>query len=131
MENEKSGLRLPGALNTVSAPAVPGTALGRESLRGLAHAYYFSCALHAVVNLELADRLATGPESVERLAEQLGDRVPDQVVYLPALNLRYERFSKFNLSHFDRDMNVQVRSAVALFKRLLPKMAELNLEKRS
>jgi len=64
-------------------------------------------------------------ESVERMVEQLDGRVPNQVVYLPALKLRYERFSKFNLDHFDRDMNVQVRSAVALFKRLLPKMAEL------
>ena len=64
-------------------------------------------------------------ESVERMADELGDQVPDQLVYLPALKLRYERFSKFNLGHFDRDMNVQVRSAVALLKRLLPKMAEL------
>jgi 3-oxoacyl-[acyl-carrier protein] reductase len=64
-------------------------------------------------------------ESVERMADELGDRVPDQVVYLPALKLRYERFSKFSLGHFDRDMNVQVRSAIALLKRLLPKMAEL------
>ena len=64
-------------------------------------------------------------ESVERMVEQLDGRVPSQIVYLPALKLRYERFSKFNLDHFDRDMNVQVRSAIALFKRLLPKMAEL------
>jgi len=64
-------------------------------------------------------------ESVERMVEQLDGRVPSQIVYLPALKLRYERFSKFNLDHFDRDMNVQVRSAIALFKRLLPKMVEL------
>jgi 3-oxoacyl-[acyl-carrier protein] reductase len=63
-------------------------------------------------------------ESVERMAADL-EEVPDQIVYLPALKLRYERFSKFNLGHFDRDMNIQVRSAIALFKRLLPKMAEL------
>jgi 3-oxoacyl-[acyl-carrier protein] reductase len=64
-------------------------------------------------------------ESVERMVDELGDQVPDQLVYLPALKLRYERFSKFNLGHFDKDMNVQVRSAIALCKRLLPKMAEL------
>lgn len=64
-------------------------------------------------------------ESVERMADELGEQVPDQIVYLPALKLRYERFSKFNLGHFDRDMTIQVRSAIALFKRLLPKMAEL------
>ena len=64
-------------------------------------------------------------ESVERMVDELSDQVPDQLVYLPALKLRYERFSRFDLGHFDRDMNIQVRSAVALLKRLLPKMAEL------
>jgi 3-oxoacyl-[acyl-carrier protein] reductase len=64
-------------------------------------------------------------ESVERMVEEVGDRAPDQVVYLPALKLRYERFAKFDFGHFDRDMNVQVRSAITLFRRLLPKMAEL------
>jgi 3-oxoacyl-[acyl-carrier protein] reductase len=64
-------------------------------------------------------------ESVERMVDQLGDQLPSQLVYLPALKLRYERFSKFSLGHFDRDMTIQVRSAIALLKRLLPRMAEL------
>jgi 3-oxoacyl-[acyl-carrier protein] reductase len=64
--------------------------------------------------------------SVEQLAGHILDTigVPDQVVYLPGLKLRYERFSKFDLSHFDRDLDIQVRSAIALFKRLLPAMAK-------
>jgi len=64
--------------------------------------------------------------SVEQLADQLlAAGVPDQVVYLPGLKLRYERFSKFDLAHFDRDLDVQVRAAIALFGKLLPKMAKL------
>ena len=37
-------------------------------------------------------------ESVERMVDELSDQVPDQLVYLPALKLRYERFSRFDLS---------------------------------
>jgi SAM-dependent methyltransferase len=69
MENHKSGAPLAASFNAISA-ALAGAPAGRESLRGLAHAYYFSCALHAVVSLGLADRLAAGPESVERLASE-------------------------------------------------------------
>jgi 3-oxoacyl-[acyl-carrier protein] reductase len=64
--------------------------------------------------------------SVEELAASvLGTHgVPDKLVYLPGLKLRYERFSKFDLAHFDRDMTVQVRSASALLRRLVPQMAK-------
>lgn len=50
--------------------------------------------------------------------------VPDQVVYLAGLKLRYERFAKFDLDHFDRDLDVSVRAAVVLLRRLLPQMAK-------
>ena len=36
-----------------------------------------------------------------------------------------ERFTKFNWNHFEKDMAVQVQSAVILLKRFLPKMAKL------
>jgi 3-oxoacyl-[acyl-carrier protein] reductase len=64
--------------------------------------------------------------SVDEMARQILDRfgVPDQVVYLPGLKLRYERFAKFDLAHFDRDLDIQVRSAITLFRRLLPPMAK-------
>jgi 3-oxoacyl-[acyl-carrier protein] reductase len=64
--------------------------------------------------------------SVERMAAEILDRigVPDQVVYLPAVKLRYERFTKFDMAHFDRDLNIQVRSAITLLTRLLPRMAK-------
>jgi ubiquinone/menaquinone biosynthesis C-methylase UbiE len=70
MQDQKSGSVLVGGLNAVSVSAVPASPPGRESLRGLAHAHYFSCALHATVKLGLADRLATGPESVDTLASE-------------------------------------------------------------
>ena len=50
---------------------------------------------------------------------------PERLVYLPGLKLRYERFGKFDLAHFDRDLAVQVRSAIVLCKKLLPQMAKL------
>jgi hypothetical protein len=70
MENERSDPGFAATLDAISASAAPGTPPGRESLRGLAHAYYFSCALHVVVKLAVADRLAAGPVSVEQLAAE-------------------------------------------------------------
>jgi 3-oxoacyl-[acyl-carrier protein] reductase len=79
------------------------------------------------------DRLQTigadfsSTDAVAHMAEQLVARfgLPTQLVYLPGLKLRYERFSKFDLAHFDRDMTVQLRSAVVLLKQLAPKMSKL------
>jgi 3-oxoacyl-[acyl-carrier protein] reductase len=64
--------------------------------------------------------------SVEQMAATLLEQhgVPDGVVYLPGAKLRYERFPKFDMAHFDRDFDIQVRAAVALFRRLLPPMAK-------
>lgn len=65
-------------------------------------------------------------DAVESFAVKLLDEhgVPDALVYLPGLKLRYERFSKFDLAHFDRDFALQVRAAVVLCKKLLPPMAK-------
>lgn len=62
-------------------------------------------------------------KSVGTLVQLFG--VPNKIVYLPALRLRYERFAKFDVDHFNRDMNVQVGAAIQLLKRLLPDMAKL------
>jgi 3-oxoacyl-[acyl-carrier protein] reductase len=66
-------------------------------------------------------------DAVARMSDQLIARfgLPTQLVYLPGLKLRYERFAKFDLAHFDRDMTVQLRSAVALLRKLAPKMSKL------
>ena len=51
--------------------------------------------------------------------------VPSQVVHLPGLKLVYERFPKFKWEHFQRDLEVQVHSAVTLLQRFLPRMARM------
>src|SRR5205814_4850585 len=87
----------------------------------------------------LTERLAAFSARVTPMAADFGDATaveafaarvvaehgaPDGLVYLPGLKLRYERFGKFDLAHFDRDFAVQVRSAVVLLKKLLPAMAK-------
>lgn len=65
-------------------------------------------------------------------ARRLGDEIverfgaPTQLVYLPGLKLRYERFTKFDLPHFDRDLDVQVRAAIVLLGPLLPRMSKMS-----
>ena len=62
-------------------------------------------------------------ETMDRLIDQFG--VPNKIVYLPALRLRYERFTKFNVEHFNRDMNIQILAAILILKKLLPTMSKL------
>jgi len=50
---------------------------------------------------------------------------PASIIHLPALPLAYERFTKFNWERFETDLTIQVRSAVILLQRFLPKMAKL------
>lgn len=66
-------------------------------------------------------------EAVTHMAESLTARfgLPTQLVYLPGLKLRYERFARFDLAHFDRDMTIQLRAAVALLRPLAPRMSRL------
>lgn len=44
----------------------------RDSLRFLAHSYYFSCALFVAVRLDLAGALSNGEQSASKLAMDLG-----------------------------------------------------------
>src|SRR5205823_1082069 len=92
-------------------------------------------AHHHAGRERLAERLAALGERVLPMAADFADDaavealaarvlaehgVPDGLVYLPGLKLRYERFGKFDLAHFDRDFAVQVRAAIVLCKKLLP-----------
>src|SRR4051812_30931561 len=96
-------------------------------------------AHHHAGRERLTERLAAFGERVVPVAADFGDGAavealaarileehgaPDGLVYLPGLKLRYERFGKFDLAHFDRDFAVQVRSAIVLGKKLLPAMAK-------
>lgn len=66
------------------------------------------------------------PSEAERLATEVLRTVgpPTQIVYLPALALRYERFAQIDTEYFERDLKVQVHSAIALLRILLPSMAK-------
>lgn len=85
------------------------------------------------LKLSAGDRLQvitadfSSTDSVVQMADQTVERfgLPSQVVYLPGLKLRYERFAKFDLDHFERDMTIQLKSAIALFRSLAPKMSKL------
>lgn len=50
---------------------------------------------------------------------------PSELVHLPALPLVYERFPKFDWARFQTDMDVQVKSAVLLLQRFLPRMTRM------
>jgi 3-oxoacyl-[acyl-carrier protein] reductase len=66
-------------------------------------------------------------DSVEEMARKILQEhgPPAGIVHLPALRLSYERFTKFQWERFERDLSVQVRSAVLLLKLFLPKMTKL------
>jgi SAM-dependent methyltransferase len=57
----------------------------RDSLRFLAHSYYFSCALFVAVRLDLAGALADEPKSASRLARELGTNSDVTVRFLQFL----------------------------------------------
>jgi 3-oxoacyl-[acyl-carrier protein] reductase len=65
-------------------------------------------------------------ESVSALAEEVTEQygTPRALVHLPALRLSYERFTKFKWERMEQDLAVQIRSAVLLLQRWLPKMSK-------
>lgn len=69
----------------------------------------------------------TDIESVSTMADDIEAiyGAPNAIVHLTALKLTYERFTKFDWNHFQSDMAVQLRSAVILLQRFLPKMAKM------
>ena len=115
----------------VGASSDIGVALTRRLLattevRILAHHHQGADRIPQHDRVELIAADFSSPPSVDEMAGRIldGGALPDQIVYLPGLKMRYERFSKFSLEHFDRDLDIQVRSAIALLKRLLPPMAK-------
>ena len=98
----------------------------------LAHSFSSEHKLQALQaefgrNLKLYRADFSQPESVRALAELIltEQGAPSGFVHLPALRLNYDRFTKFNWERFEGDLAVQVRSAIILLQRLLPKMVKL------
>jgi 3-oxoacyl-[acyl-carrier protein] reductase len=76
-----------------------------------------------IVSLQADLSKPTGMSQLVEAVAALG--VPSSIVHLPALKLRYDRFTRLNWDSFELDMAVQVRSAIMLLQHFLPKMARL------
>ena len=118
------------------------SAIGLEVLRRLARDGSATLLAHCNANRAAVDELIQSGgfthihplvadfanlASVESLLTDVTSRfdTPNKILYLPASRLRYERFAKFDLDEFDRDIHIQVRSAIILLRRLAPAMAKL------
>jgi 3-oxoacyl-[acyl-carrier protein] reductase len=115
-----------------------GCALIRHLLSGpnppliLAHSFRSGHKLKALQTefgeaLKLLEADFSQPAPMAALTDEIlaAHGVPVGFVHLPALRLNYDRFTKLNWNRFEVDLNVQVRSAVVLLQRLLPKMVKL------
>jgi len=59
---------------------------------------------------------------INTIEEQFG--VPQKIVHLPALRLAPERFTKFRIEHFRKDMSIQVEAPILLLKHFAAGMAK-------
>ena len=68
----------------------------------------------------------TDPAALELFVRDVAARypTPTHLVHLPALRVVNTRFKNFDEDRFERDMSVQIRSAVKLCKTFLPAMAK-------
>lgn len=65
------------------------------------------------------------PAAVTRLLDEVAAvGVPTQVVHLPALPLRLERFTDVDWARLDDDLHVQVRALGLILQRLLPPLVK-------
>lgn len=115
-----------------------GSALARRLLEKdheaivIAHSYKGGARLQALM-AEFGERVQcvtadfSDLASVEAMADGIAERfgTPTQIVHLPALRLKYERLTKFDLERFRQDMTIQVEAAIVLLKKFAPKMSKL------
>jgi 3-oxoacyl-[acyl-carrier protein] reductase len=98
----------------------------------LAHSFRGAAKIE-VLEAEFGDRIVplqadfSSTESVLAMADKIASThgTPMSIVHLPALRLVYERFTKLKWDQLEQDMNVQLRAAVLLLQRFLPKMSKL------
>ncbi len=102
------------------------------TLKVIAHVHRGAERLQALIT-EFGERVSpvtadfTDADSVSAMLLDIETRfgVPDQIVYLPALPLRYERLTKFDFARFRRDMAIQVEGPLLLLKKFAPKMSKM------
>lgn len=80
----------------------------------------FPGALHTY-DVDLTDERATALFVADVAAHY---PTPTHLIHLPALRVINTKFKKFDEERFEKDLSVQVRSAVKLCKEFLPKMAK-------
>jgi 3-oxoacyl-[acyl-carrier protein] reductase len=125
-------LLIAGASSDIGIALIRRIASRPDAPTILAHFHSGSARLQELV-AALGSKLHLLPAdfSVDAAVESLGETVlrdfgaPTGLVYLPGLPLRYERFHKLDLARLDRDLSVQLRSAIVLLRRLCPAMAKL------
>ncbi len=76
--------------------------------------------------IHLYDVDLTDTAALDAFAQEIAQRypMPTHLVHLPALRVINTRFKNFDEERFERDLSVQVRSAVRLCKTVLPAMAK-------
>lgn len=84
------------------------------------------CAGNTPGAIKTYDVDLTDPAALELFVRDVAARypTPTHLVHLPALRVVNTRFKNFDEDRFERDMSVQIRSAVKLCKTFLPAMAK-------
>lgn len=129
---------MPKTILVVGASSDVGLVLSRRLLASddtstvIAHSFSGNERI-ALLKAEFGDRVfpiqadlsneAAVSEMIGQVNGQFG--TPDQIVYLPALRLTYERLTKFNLERFRQDMAIQVEAPVIFLKQFAAKMGKM------
>lgn len=96
-------------------------AQGAGDLSGLAQLCQDYPGQIRTYDVDLTDEAATGLFIRDVAANY---PLPTHIVHLPALRVINTKFKNFDEERFDKDLSVQVRSAVKICKTFVPKMAK-------
>jgi 3-oxoacyl-[acyl-carrier protein] reductase len=121
-----------GASSDLGGTLIRSVLSKAPSTRVIAHSHTGGARIAALVD-EFGDRIypltsdLSDTSQVEAMASEIIAKFgcPSQMVHLPALRLKYERLSKFDLAHFRKDMAIQVEAPFILLKTFAPRMSKL------
>ena len=121
-----------GASSDIGVALIRSLLAGSPDVTVLAHCFRGSARIEALQR-EFEGRVVpynadfSSSESVRAMADSIAETygAPHAMVHLPAMRLKYERFTKLKWSDFEHDLAVQVQSAGILLQKLLPKMSKL------
>ncbi len=130
-ETERETVLVVGASSDIGMEIIRQMATRRNSLviahynQSLAKLTQLQQSLVGQVVVPIQADLAREAE-VERFVTTVREQypLPDKIVHLAAPKLEYVRFKDIRWDHFQRDLNVQLRSLVATLQAFLPAMAQ-------